>query len=301
MRVASDLAAVVLWMAGALTAFSATAIAVREVAPALPLFDILAARAGTGVAVIGLVALLRRGRGPGIRARRMPLHLVRNLAHAVANYGWTYGVTLLPLGVVFSLEFTTPAWVTLLAVLILRERLTGSRAAAVVLGFLGVLVILRPGVAALQPASLVVLVAALGFAFTAIATKLLTRTETTLSILFWMNAIQLPLNLVAGRLLPGTAAVPFVVQHHGIALAVLCLAGLASHWCLTNAYKRGDAILVIPLDFLRLPLIAVVGWQFYGEALDPWLFAGAALIVSGIVYNLRREARRPPRVATAGA
>ncbi|BCM84700.1 DMT family transporter [Methylobacterium indicum] len=298
MKPLPDLVAVVLWMAGALLSFSATAIAVREVAPALGLFDILAARAAAGVAIVGTVAFLRRRPLP---ARRMRLHLARNLVHWGGNYAWSYGVTLLPLAVVFALEFTTPAWVTLLAVVILRERLTASRLAAVVLGFLGVLVVLRPGVAALQPASLVVLLSAVMFALTAVATKALTRTESVLSILFWMNLIQLPLNLVAGRLLPGVPAHPFE-GHHALALAVLCIAGLTSHWCLTSAYRRGDAILVMPLDFLRIPLIAVLGWQLYGEPLDPWLFVGAGLIVGGIVWNLAAEARRQaPVPAVKGA
>lgn len=288
MKPLPDLAAVVLWMAGALLSFSATAIAVRELAPALGLFDILAARAAAGVAIVGAVALLRRR---PLAARRMRLHLARNLVHWGGNYAWSYGVTLLPLAVVFALEFTTPAWVTLLAVLILRERLTASRVAAVALGFLGVLVVLRPGLAALQPASLVVLAAAVMFALTAVATKALTRTESVLSILFWMNLIQLPLNLVAGRLFPALPAHAFE-GHHAVALAVLCIAGLTSHWCLTSAYRRGDAILVMPLDFLRIPLIAVLGWRFYGEPLDPWLFVGAGLIVGGIVWNLAAEARR---------
>ncbi len=275
-------------MAGALLSFSATAIAVREVAPALGLFDILAARAGAGLAIVGMVALLRRRPLP---ARRLPLHLARNLVHWGGNYTWSLGVTLLPLAVVFALEFTTPAWVTLLAVLILRERLTASRVAAVALGFLGVLVVLRPGVAALQPASLVVLGAAVMFALTAVATKALTRTESVLSILFWMNLIQLPLNLAAGRIFPAVPVHAFEGRH-GLALAVLCIAGLTSHWCLTSAYRRGDAILVMPLDFLRIPLIALLGWRLYGEILDPWLFLGAGLIVGGIVWNLASEARR---------
>jgi drug/metabolite transporter (DMT)-like permease len=277
-------------MAGALLSFSATAIAVRELAPALVLFDILAARAAAGVAIVGLVALSRRRPVP---ARRVPLHLARNLVHWGGNYAWSLGVTLLPLAVVFALEFTTPAWVTLLAVLILRERLTASRLAAVVLGFLGVLVVLRPGLAALQPASLVVLGSAVLFALTAVATKALTRTESVLSILFWMNLIQLPLNLAAGRLFPAVPAVA-LEGRHGLALAAVCVAGLTSHWCLTSAYRRGDAILVMPLDFLRIPLIALLGWRLYGEPLDPWLFLGAGLIVGGIVWNLAAEARRRP-------
>ncbi len=297
MKPLPDLAAVVLWMAGA--------------------FVVLGhrhrrARTGAGTRPVRHPGGPGGGRGGDRRGGRAPappaaggaalrLHLARNLVHWGGNYAWSYGVTLLPLAVVFALEFTTPAWVTLLAVLILRERLTASRVAAVALGFLGVLVVLRPGVAALQPASLVVLAAAVMFALTAVATKALTRTESVLSILFWMNLIQLPLNLVAGRIFPAVPAHAFE-GHHALALAILCIAGLTSHWCLTSAYRRGDAILVMPLDFLRIPLIAVLGWRFYGEPLDPWLFVGAGLIVGGIVWNLAAEARRQaPAVQAEGA
>lgn len=292
----SNLLAVLAWVSGALMSFSATALAVRELAPALGLFDMLAVRAATGMAIVLAAAGLTGQARRVVRPRRLRLHLFRNGCHFLGTYGWSLGLTLLPLAAVFALEFTTPAWVTLLAVLVLRERLTASRLAAVVLGFLGVLVILRPGLEALKPASFIVLAAATCFAITAVATKALTRTEGTLAILFWMNVIQLPLNLVAGHVLaPYVAAArplqPFAAGHHGLALAVICVTGLSAHWCLTNAYQRGDAILVIPLDFLRLPLIALIGWRLYGEALDAWLFAGAGLIIAGILWNLRSEAR----------
>ena len=74
-------------------------------------------------------------------------------------------------------------------------------------------------------------------------------------------------------------------------LAGVCIGGLSSHYCLTNAYRHGDAIMVIPLDFLRIPLIAFVGWRLYGEPLDPFVFIGSAIIIAGIVWNLRAEAR----------
>jgi drug/metabolite transporter (DMT)-like permease len=183
-----------------------------------------------------------------------------------------------------------PAWVALLAIPMLGERMTRSRAGSIVLGFLGVLVIVRPGLASFQPAALLVLCAALAFAISLIQTKMLTATVSTFAIIFWMNAMQLPMALAGsdplflGKLDAG-AIIP--------ALA-LGAAGLTSHFCLTNAFRAGDATVVVPIDFLRIPLIATVGWLFYGESVDIFVFAGAALIICGVLWNLRAESKRPP-------
>jgi drug/metabolite transporter (DMT)-like permease len=200
---------------------------------------------------------------------------------------------------VFALEFTMPAWTILLAPIFLGERMTASRVGEVVLGLMGVLVILRPGLETFQPAALLVLTAALGYATQNIATKKLTMTESTFAIVFWMNVIQFGLGLIGAGL--------WFVSKIGIdqlpAIAGLGTAGLFAHFCLSNAFRAGDASVVVPLDFMRIPLIAVVGWWLYGEALDLFVFAGAGLIVAGIVWNLRSEARRPlaTPIPSAGA
>jgi drug/metabolite transporter (DMT)-like permease len=189
---------------------------------------------------------------------------------------------------VFALEFTTPLWTTLLAAPFLGERLTASRIGAVVFGLLGVLVILRPGLATFQPGALLTLVAAFGLAITLICTKKLTRTDSTFAIVFWMMLIQLPLALMGSDPL-------FVTKlDQGQLPAVIGIgaSGLVSHYCLTNAFRAGDAGVVVPLDFMRIPLIAVVGWWLYGETLDVFVFLGAGLIITGILWNLRSEAAR---------
>jgi drug/metabolite transporter (DMT)-like permease len=195
---------------------------------------------------------------------------------------------LIPLAMTFALEFTTPAWTLLLAAPFLGEHLTASRIGAVVFGLLGVLVILRPGLATFQPGALLVLMAALGLAVTLIATKKLTRTDSTFAILFWMMLIQLPIALIASEPLFVTK----LNQTQIPALIGIGVSGLASHYCLTNAFRAGDAGVVVPLDFMRIPLIAVIGWWLYGEPLDVFVFLGAGLIVTGILWNLRSEARR---------
>jgi drug/metabolite transporter (DMT)-like permease len=274
-------------MSGALLAFSATAVAVRALAPAFSVFEMLAVRNAAGVAILLCLALIKPDLRAGLRTRRFTLHLMRNVLHFAGTDGWAFSLTLLSLATVFALEFTTPAWVALLAIPLLQERMSLGRLVAVVLGFAGVLVILRPGLETLQPASLLVLGVAFTFALVAIMTKRLTRTESTFAILFFMNLLQLPMNLAG---VSGAFWLK-IEPSHALPLIGICAGGLLSHYCLTNAYRRGDATMVVPLDFLRIPLIAFVGWQLYGEPLDPYVFIGSACIVVGLLFSLHREAK----------
>jgi drug/metabolite transporter (DMT)-like permease len=150
-------------------------------------------------------------------------------------------------------------------------------------------VILRPGLASINPGAFLVLSAAFGYAITMITTKQLIATETTFGIIFWMAVIQFPLSLAGSN--------PAVFLHmsavHLIPAIGVGIAGLTSHYCLSNAFRSGDATLVVPLDFMRIPLIAVVGWAVYGESLDIFVLVGALIIISGVLWNLRSETRRP--------
>jgi drug/metabolite transporter (DMT)-like permease len=281
-----DLLRVILWMTGALLSFSTMAVSIRGLATTLQIFEILAIRNASGLVILLTIGLARPHLLRAVTLRRARLQLARNVIHFGAQYLWALSVTLLPLATVFALEFTMPAYAAILAVAFLGEKVTAGRIGVVVLGFLGVLVILRPGIASFNPAALLVLTAAFGFAVSVIQTKALTTSETTYAIVLWMNAVQLPLALIGSE--PGN----FLNLGAGQALPLLGVAvsGLASHFCLTQAFRFGDATVVVPLDFMRIPLIAFVGWWLYGEALDAWVFAGAGLIVLGISWNLRAEA-----------
>jgi drug/metabolite transporter (DMT)-like permease len=283
-----NLVLVVLWMTGALLSFCLMAVAFRKLAESLSIMEILATRNGLGLAVMVTLLILRSELRPLVRSRRPALTLFRNTIHLGAQYLWAMSVLLLPLATVFALEFSAPAWALLLAVPVLGERLTASRVGAVVLGLIGVLVILRPGLETFRPETLLVLAAAVGFAVTMITTKKLTMTDSTFAIIFWMNMIQLPLTLVPSD--------PLFVMKLSLgqlpAFAAVGVAGLASHYCLANAFRAGDASVVVPLDFLRIPLIAGIGWWLYGEALDALVFIGAGLIIVGVLWNLQSEARR---------
>ena len=283
------LARVVLWMLGALLSFSIMAVSIRELSRGgLSIFEILAIR--SGVALLVMLSLLAAR--PDLRLhvvpRRMGLHLFRNTVHYASQFSWALSLTMLPLATVFALEFTMPAWTAVLAVWFLHERMTPSRLGVVVLGLIGVLVILRPGISGFNPAATLVLLAAFGYAITMITTKKLTMTETTFAIIFWMAVIQFPLSLIGSN----PAAFLNLGMHNLLPAVGVGTAGLTSHYCLSNAFRSGDATLVVPLDFMRIPLIAVVGWAFYGERLDVFVLLGALIIVSGVIWNLRSEVAR---------
>jgi drug/metabolite transporter (DMT)-like permease len=281
------IAQVVLWMIGTLLSFSAMAVSIRELSATLGIMEILSVRAALGLLIAGALLAFRPQLRHALNRRRLPLHGLRNGIHFGAQYLWATSLLLLPLSTVFALEFTMPAWTMLMASVVLHERMTPSRIGAVVLGLVGVLVILRPGIETFHPAALLVLAAALGYSVQNIATKKLTTTESTFAIVFWMNVIQLPLGLLG--------ADPLFAARLGLhelpALVGLGIAGVSAHYFLSNAFRAGDASLVVPLDFLRIPLIAVVGWWLYGEPLDFFVFAGAGLIILGLLWNLHSEAR----------
>jgi drug/metabolite transporter (DMT)-like permease len=276
-------------MVGALLSFSVMAVSVRDLSRhGLSIFEILAIRSGGALLILLILLLVRPELRPLARPRRMRLNLLRNTVHYASQFAWALSLTMLPLAMVFALEFTMPAWTALLAVWILHEKMTPSRLGVVVLGLVGVLVILRPGIASFNPAAFLVLMAAFGYAITMITTKQLTATESTFGIIFWMAVIQLPLSLIGSD--------PAVFFHmnlrHLVPALCLGLAGLSSHYCLSNAFRAGDATLVVPLDFMRIPLIAVVGWALYDERLDIFVLLGALIIIAGVLWNLRSENAR---------
>lgn len=289
----ANLVRAILWMIGTLLSFSAMALSVRGLAGAFSIPEILTIRSSLGLLILVGIALAKPSLWSEISLQRVGLHCLRNGIHFSSQYLWALALTLLPLATVFALEFTMPAWTVPLAFLFLGEKLTPARVGSVVCGFLGVLIILRPGLAAFNPAALLVLAAAFGYATVNILTKKLTTTETAFAIVFWMNLIQLPLGFVSSD--------PLFFQKIGlhalVPMAGIGIAGLSAHYCLTRALKVADATVVIPLDFMRVPLIAIVGWTFYGEALDVFVFAGAFVILAGILWALNAEAQRAPVLA----
>jgi len=270
-----------LWMVGALVSFSVMAVSVRELLHTMGSFEILFIRSLMSLVIL---LFLLPGRVKSLRTRHFGLHVLRNCFHFAGQYAWVYAISLLPLATVFAIEFTMPVWAAVLAMIFLGERLNQGRVVMLALGVIGVFVMLRPGVAVIQPAALVMLLGAFAYASTMIATKRLSGQDSAFAILFYMAVIQLPLGLVPALpqwVWPGLRDLPWV-----LALGVV---GLSAHYCMTRAFRIADSMVVVPIDFLRLPLIAVVGAVFYKEPLELVIMVGAAIIFAGTFYSIRRE------------
>ncbi|GLS85131.1 DMT transporter permease [Cypionkella aquatica] len=275
------------WMIGSILAFSAMAIAAKEIGPRHDTFEIMTVRSAVGFVLVVALATAT-GRLSEITARNLGGHTVRNVIHFTGQNLWFWGLTMIPLAQLFAIEFTSPLWVVLLAALLLGEKLTKTRLIAAALGFVGVLIVARPDMAHINHGVLAAAGAALCFATTNVVTKKLTKGISILCILFWLTLMQFFFGLAAALSdgifhLPTAQTLPW--------LCVIGLAGVTAHYCVTAALKIAPASYVMPLDFLRLPLIAIVGALVYAEPLDPYVILGAAVIFAGIWLNIRAEIR----------
>ena len=277
-----------LWMMGAIGSFSAMAIAGREAGQTLDTFEIMTYRSLVGLLIV-LLVITFTGKWHQVKTDRLSSHLVRNLAHFTGQNLWFFAVTLIPLAQVFALEFTSPLWVVVLSPLLLGERLTRIRGFSAVLGFAGILIVARPSPETLNAGVITAASCAIFFALTVIFTKRLTRHEGIASILFWLTGMQLVMGLVmvgwdGDVTLPSLALLPWI-------LLIGC-AGLAAHFCFTNALSIAPATVVVPFDFARLPVIAVLAMLIYGEAVVIWTFVGAGLIFVANYINILEAAGR---------
>lgn len=277
-----------LWMIGAIVSFTSMAIAGRAISFELDTFEIMMFRSFIGLAVVVTVASVT-GHLKEVNTRNLGLHGIRNLSHFAGQNLWFYAITVIPLAQVFALEFTSPLWAIALSALVLGERITRTRGLAALLGFIGILIVARPTPDSVNIGQLTAALAAIGFAGSAIFTRKLTRTETITCILFYLTLMQAAFGVIAAGYdgditLPSASSLPWLV--------LIALAGLVAHFCLTTALKLAPATVVMPIDFVRLPLIAVVGMLLYAEPLDPWVFLGAVVIFSANYLNIRAEVPR---------
>mgnify|MGYP005985448997 FL=1 len=281
-----------LWMSGAIIAFTCMAIAGRAAALDLDTFEIMLYRSVFGLIIVLIVARIMGTLGD-INRQQLPLHFMRNIAHFAGQNLWFFAITVIPLAQVFALEFTTPVWVILLSPLLLKERILKIGAVAALLGFLGILIVARPGMTPINIGLVCAALCAIGFAFSAIFTRKLTRTQSITCILFYLTAMQAIFGLVCAGIdgdiaLPTMATLPWVL--------LIGLAGLTAHFCLTTALSLAPATVVMPIDFTRLPIIAVVGFILYSEAVDIWVIVGGITIFAANYINIRfGQAQTPPK------
>ena len=278
------------WMAGWLTLMVVIAVAGREATRELSVFQIMLMRSVLGMAMLWPLVHAAGGLS-AMRTQRLPQHALRNGVHYAAQYGWFVALTLIPLAQLVSIEFTMPIWSAVLAVFFLGERMNGRKWLAVVLGLVGVAVIVRPSAGTVDAGQLIALACAFGFAISVVLVKSLTRTEAAITVIFWMLVIQSAIGLVPALLVwqwPSAQTWGWVV--------VVAFCGTYSHYCFARAMQHADTTVVVPMDFLRVPLTALAGWLVYSEQVDLLTGVGVLLILTGNALNLFRW----PRLGRSG-
>jgi drug/metabolite transporter (DMT)-like permease len=273
-----------LWMCAAATCFALMITLVRQLTDDLHPLQVVFFRAAFGLLAM-LPWLLRQGVGV-LRTSRLRLHLLRALIGIFAMVGWFTTLSLMPLAEATALSFTSPIFTSLLAVLILGEVMRLRRWTATLIGFLGALLIVRPGFAAIDPAALLAIGTAAIWATSTVLIKVMARTESAGAITTYMALLTTPMTLIAALFVWQTPT----WEQLGFA-ALLGAAGSAGHICMSRALAVADATLVAPLDYLRLPIVALIAFLAFGEVPNAWVWIGAAVIAASSIYIAHREAR----------
>lgn len=220
----------------------------------------------------------------GLRTERLHLHLCRALFGITAMVLWFFTLSLMPLAEATALSFTAPVFTSILAVVFLKELMQRHRWIAVGLGFLGALIIIRPGLAAINPVALLAIVTALVWGSGTVLLKYMSRSETTSAIVIYLPLFLTPLSLVPAMLVWEWPT----PELWGVAI-LFGAVGTAGHICLTRALTLSDATSVMPFDYLRLPYVAVIAYAAFGEIADIWVWLGGSLIAGSAIYAARRE------------
>ena len=269
-------------MAGWLVLMLSMAVFGREVTRELNVFQVMELRSLIGLVLI--YPLVHAAGGLRAMYTSHPLrHLGRNVVHYGAQYCWFVALNLITLAQVVAIEFTMPIWTAVLAVLFLGERMNAWKIAAIVLGLVGVWVIVRPSTGEVNSGQFWALASAVGFGISVAMVKALTRTEGVVRIVFWMQVIQAIIGIV-----PAALVWQPVSGELWLYMLAVAFCGTFSHYCMARAMLHADATIVVPMDFLRVPLTAVVGWLLYSEGIDALTVTGAALILAGNLLNLRQ-------------
>ena len=281
-----------LYMVGAIFSFTAMAVSGREMAASLDTFEIMFFRS-----LIGIVIILGLGFAFGtlsqIKTNRLGLHLLRNISHFTGQNLWFFALIYIPFSQLFALEFSAPLWIAVLAALFLQERLTRVRLMSLAIGFIGILIISRPDAHSLSPALIAGALSAIAFAGSIICTKKLIRDQSTTCILFWLVVMQAVMGLICAGI---DFDITLPTGIHIVYVTVVGCCGLLAHFCITRALSLAPAIVVAPLEFLRLPLISVIGFALYDESLNWGILFGAVLIFGANIMNMWAE--RPVRLKT---
>lgn len=272
------------WMIAAAAALTAMAVCIRY----LPAYSVLLMIFLRNVINLVLMApsMIRQGKSM-IVTQRLGTHALRNLFLYTGNCAWFYGVTLIALADVAALQFTSPLFTAIIAAAFLGEKIGSHRMIAILVGFAGALIIIRPGVIPVNLGTVMILVAAFLYSCAHVVTKRLSDTESGSTVVFYMSVTILVYSAIPAFFVwqtPTWADMPAMIG--------LGITGYATHYCITRSLAVGDASFVIVFDFMRLPFSAILGWLLFQEILDAWTVAGALIIFAAGYYSTVREAKK---------
>jgi drug/metabolite transporter (DMT)-like permease len=273
-----------LWMAAAAAAFTVMTTLIREAANGVHPFEIAFFRALVNLGLM-LPFALRTGRA-GLKTKNHKAFAVRGVCGLAFLMTYFSGAALIPVAESQALTFTSPLWGTLLAVFFLSERLTVTRASAIIVGFAGVLVILRPGVLQVSVGAVLVLAGALAAAASNTIVKFTTRTDHPDAIVFYQMVYVTPLILI-----PALYVWTWPALHELLLMIAVGFFATLNQRFLSRAYACADAIAVLPFEFSRLPFAAIIGFLAFGELPDVWAWIGGAVIFGASLYMVRQETR----------
>jgi len=272
----------VLWMTGAAISFSVVLALVRHLAETFSVFEIAFFRLAFG-ALVMLPWVIQVGR-VGLRTENLQFYAARAIFSFAAVYAGYLSVTLITIADAVALQFTLPIFTVLFAAIALNEPLYLHRWMAVILGFGGVLIIIRPGFADAHFGMLVALAAALLFAGVDVSTRFLSGKDGVNVILTYGFVLQLPIAAVPTALTwvtPGPADWPFILG--------FMVSALGAQVCITRSFAAAEASLVSPVLYIRLPLVALIGFAFYDELPSVWTWVGATVLFASTYYSTWRD------------
>ncbi len=278
-----------LWMTAAMTGFTVMVVLIRTISDTQSAFDIAFYRALVGI-VLTIPFLLRGGLGEGLaslKTKRFGLYAVRGLFTYLALVAYVYAVGHMILIDAIALNSTIPLFTVVLATLVLGEKVGVQRWLAIVVGFAGALIILRPGLVEVGLPAILALASAACYGATGIVVKVLSRTEPAARIVFYTN-------LLLALFAAGPALIFWNPPGWSEALPLLGIGATANfaHFCMVRAFTAADASFVAPFDFVRLVLVTFAGYFLFGETSSPWVWVGAVVIFASAITITRIEARR---------
>ena len=267
----------------AMLMFTMMGIFIRLSSAFLPVLEIVFFRNFLALLILAPI-LIRRG-AASIRMNRPKLFFWRALINFIGMLSGFTAVTLIPLAEMTALTFTSPIFVTIGAALFLGEAIRLRRMAAIAVGFLGALVILRPGLVEVSTGAMLALISALTIAIASLIVKKMTETESASAIVFWMVMMQAPIALV-----PTLFVWQWPTAEAWLYLWGMALSGTAAHMLLTRAFGMVEITSLQPLEFTKLPFAVVLAWMVFGEWPDIWIWLGGSVIFASTAYITRREA-----------